>query len=68
MDRWYAVSNLFRSDARAVASRAREIELELGIGQLWCSLFMGFSRNLPRVCDFAILPLSPTSTFIVDWD
>lgn len=48
MDRRYAVSNRFRSAARAATARARELELELGIGRRWRSLSVDFSRNLPR--------------------
>ncbi|KAH0462525.1 hypothetical protein IEQ34_010100 [Dendrobium chrysotoxum] len=48
LDRRYAVSNRIGSAARAAVDRAREIDLELGIGRRWRSFSMDFSRNLPR--------------------
>lgn len=48
MDRRYAVSSRFRSATRAAMARAREIDLEFGIGRWWRSLSVDFSRNLPR--------------------
>ncbi|KAG0454062.1 hypothetical protein HPP92_025366 [Vanilla planifolia] len=48
IDRRYAVSRRIGSAAHAASVRAREIDLELGIGRRWRSFVMDFSRNLPR--------------------
>ncbi|PKA58865.1 hypothetical protein AXF42_Ash000958 [Apostasia shenzhenica] len=48
IDRRYSVSSRISSAARAAAVRAREIDLELGIGSRWRSFSVDFSRNWPR--------------------
>ncbi|KAL0913496.1 hypothetical protein M5K25_016961 [Dendrobium thyrsiflorum] len=48
IDRRYAVSRRIGSAARAAASRAQEIDFEIGISRRWRSFSMDFSRNWPR--------------------
>lgn len=48
LDRQFSLSRRFDSARRAAASRAREIDQELGIGRRWRSFSVDFSRNWPR--------------------
>ncbi|XP_020574681.1 uncharacterized protein LOC110020792 [Phalaenopsis equestris] len=48
IDRRYAVSRRIGSAARAAASRAQEIDYEIGISRRWRYFSMDFSRNWPR--------------------
>lgn len=48
IDRRYAVSRRIGSAARAAASRAQEIDFEIGVTRRWRSFSMDFSRNWPR--------------------
>ncbi|KAJ6801658.1 uncharacterized protein M6B38_196965 [Iris pallida] len=61
VDRRFSVSRRLSAAARAASDRARELDLELGIGRRWRTFSVDFSRNWPRyrkeLSDFFETPL-----------